>query len=270
MNNSPLISIITPIYNGEKYILETIQSVLSQTYENWEMIIVDNKSTDNSMETIKTICDERIRIISLEYNSGGPARPRNIGIENAEGEYIAFLDADDVWLPEKLEKQVSFMQETNANFTSCYCRLINASGDAVFLSKKSSFYYKLISKKTICDVIKHSFIITSSVLIKKDLLFKFSEEKSFRAVEDFDMWLRVLVIDTTKYKYQDERLIQYRLLENSASDRSNVLVQELKANIVLSNFIFQNPEYVWCYLKRQFMQLFRKTIENTLLTVFKK
>lgn len=103
MKNKPLISIITPIFNGEKYILETIQSVLDQTYTNWEMMIVDNKSTDNSIEVIKTVCDDRIKIIHLEYNSGGPARPRNVGLDNAKGEYIAFLDADDVWLPASLK-----------------------------------------------------------------------------------------------------------------------------------------------------------------------
>ena len=253
MNNSPLISIITPIYNGERYILETIQSVLSQTYENWEMIIVDNKSTDNSLETIKTICDERIRIISLEYNSGGPARPRNIGLDNAKGEYVAFLDADDVWLSEKLEMQVDFLKENNINFTSCYCSLINASSDVVFLSKKSSIYYKFVSKENICDVIKNSFIITSSVLIKKDLVLRFSEEKSYIAVEDFDMWLRVLVLNSAKYKYQDKKLVKYRVLENSASDRNNVLGQELKANIVLSHFVLEHQQFLLCYFHRIFL-----------------
>ena len=103
MKNEPLISIVTPMYNAEKLIGETIESVLNQTYQNWEWIVVDNCSTDKSRDLITAINDSRIKVISLEKNSGGPAHPRNVGIENAKGEYVALLDADDIWHNEKLE-----------------------------------------------------------------------------------------------------------------------------------------------------------------------
>ncbi|MCK5293953.1 MAG: glycosyltransferase family 2 protein, partial [Arcobacteraceae bacterium] len=89
MNSEKLVSVITPIYNGENYILETINSVINQTYKNWEIIIVDNCSTDNSRQIVESINDPRIKLIKLDYNSGGPARPRNRGLENSKGDYIA-------------------------------------------------------------------------------------------------------------------------------------------------------------------------------------
>lgn len=108
------ISIITPLYNGEKYIEKTILSVIKQTYNNWEMLIVDDCSGDNSPNIVKKYVeqDKRIKYIRLEKNSGA-AIARNKAIEIAEGEYIAFLDSDDLWKKEKLEKQINFMKENN-------------------------------------------------------------------------------------------------------------------------------------------------------------
>lgn len=112
-----LISIITPSYKSEKFIAQTLESVLSQSYQNWEMIIVDDVSPDNSNEIIEDYCkrDNRIKLIKLEKNSG-PAVARNRAIEEAKGRYIAFLDADDLWKPEKLEKQINFMKEKKLYF----------------------------------------------------------------------------------------------------------------------------------------------------------
>lgn len=264
MKNKPLISIITPIFNGEKYILETIQSVLNQTYTNWEMIIVDNKSTDNSIEVIKTVCDDRIKIIHLEYNSGGPARPRNVGLDNAKGEYIAFLDADDVWDKSKLKNQIFFLKENNIEFTSSDCILIDDVNDEIQLGFLSRIYSKFIKKKTLCDVIKNNFILTSSVLIKKTLLKHFNEDKKYIAVEDFDMWLYVLGSNENIYKYQNEKLILYRVLENSVSNRKNILNQELKSNLVLASFLLKHEEYLSSYLYRQFFHMIIKKIKRIL------
>lgn len=264
MNNKPLISIITPIFNGEKYILETIESVLNQTYTNWEMIIVDNKSTDDSIKTIKTICDERIMIISLDYNSGGPARPRNIGLDNAKGEYIAFLDADDVWAPNKLENQILFLKENNIEFTSSDCILIDDENNEIQLGLLSRIYSKFTKKKTLCDVMKNNFILTSSVLVKKSLLKKFNKEKKYIAVEDFDMWLDVLANNENIYKYQNEKLIQYRILEGSISNRKNALNQELKANLVLANFVLQHSQYTKCYIQHMMVHFLIKFLKKNL------
>ena len=117
-----LVSIITPSYNCAKFIGETINSVLAQTYQNWEMLIVDDCSTDNSEEVIKSFGDPRIKYLKNERNSGA-AISRNYALREAKGRWIAFLDSDDLWMPEKLERQIAFMEEGGYHF-SCTKRTI--------------------------------------------------------------------------------------------------------------------------------------------------
>ena len=114
---SELVSIITPCYNSEKFIEECITSVLNQSYQNWEMLIVDDNSSDNSSILIKSYSkqDDRIKPIFLNDNLG-PAMARNKAISIAKGKYIAFLDSDDIWLPKKLEIQINFMKKNNCSF----------------------------------------------------------------------------------------------------------------------------------------------------------
>ena len=106
------VSIITPLYNSEKYITEAIDSVLEQSYTNFELIIIDDCSQDNSVKAVKSYSDVRIRLICLKANKGAGIA-RNKGIHEATGRYIAFLDSDDVWLPNKLEKQVQFLRKNS-------------------------------------------------------------------------------------------------------------------------------------------------------------
>ncbi len=112
-----LVSIIMPSYNTAKFISQTIESVLAQTYTNWELIIVDDCSTDNTDEVVKSfLSDNRIKYIKNEKNSGA-AVSRNRALREAKGKWIAFLDSDDLWLPEKLEKQISFMRKNDYYFS---------------------------------------------------------------------------------------------------------------------------------------------------------
>lgn len=112
-----LVSIITPSYNTASYISETIESVLAQTYNNWEMIIVDDCSPDNTDEVVSLyLSDERIKYFKNEKNSGA-AVSRNRALREAKGRWIAFLDSDDLWMPDKLEKQIKFMAENNYSFS---------------------------------------------------------------------------------------------------------------------------------------------------------
>lgn len=251
-NNNQYITVIIPLFNAEKYIGETIESVIEQTYQNWEMIVVDDCSTDSSRTIVKEYenQDSRIKLVESESNFGGPSRPRNIGLENAKGEYIAFLDADDTWLPNKLEKQMLFLKQNKVEFTSSDCILIDEKNEKVQLGFLSRVYNSFTKKKTICDVIKNNFILTSSVLIRKTLLKEFNEDKRYVAVEDFDMWLYVLANHENIYKYQNEKLISYRIVETSISNRKNIFNQELKANFVLANFVLQQSQYAKCYIKR--------------------
>lgn len=129
--NKPLVSIITPCHNGERYLKECIETVKSQTYQNWEMLIVDDGSTDSSADIILTYSnnDSRIKYLKTGKASGSPAKPRNMGIDAAQGEYIAFLDCDDMWLPNKLERQLALFEDKHPVIVfSNYCK-INEKGE---------------------------------------------------------------------------------------------------------------------------------------------
>jgi glycosyltransferase involved in cell wall biosynthesis len=125
-----LVSIITPCFNAERYIAICIQSVSAQTYFNWEMLIVDDCSTDNSIPIISEYVkkDSRIKLFSTEGQSGSPVLPRNIGIQNARGRYIAFLDSDDVWLPKKLECQIELLNNKDTAVAFSYYEKISEDG----------------------------------------------------------------------------------------------------------------------------------------------
>lgn len=127
--NEPLVSVITPVFNSEKYLGSTIASVLNQTYRNWELWLINDCSTDNSFALMQSFSaqDKRIHAVSLDKNSG-PAVARNKGIENAGGRYIAFLDADDLWKPEKLAVQIAFMQENNFALSYSHYDVIDENG----------------------------------------------------------------------------------------------------------------------------------------------
>ena len=121
-----LVSIITPMYNSEKFIEATIKSVINQTYKDWEMIIVDDCSTDNSPNIVKPYVenDSRIKYIRVEFNQG-VSHARNLALKQASGQFIAFLDSDDIWNEKKLEKQINFMNDKGCAITFTSYELIN-------------------------------------------------------------------------------------------------------------------------------------------------
>ena len=135
------VSIIVPMYNAEKFIGKTIESVLSQTYKNWEMLIMNDVSTDNSFAVVSEFAkkDERIKIVNTEKNVG-VVKGRNYLIDLASGKYIAFLDADDIWKSEKLEKQLKFTVENNYGFTFSSYEIMRDSGNKVINVPKSLSY----------------------------------------------------------------------------------------------------------------------------------
>lgn len=124
MKNKGLVSIIMPLYNSEKYVSDSIKSVLNQTYPYWELIIVDDCSTDSSVEVVNSFNDGRIKLLHNDKNSGA-ALSRNYALREAKGKWIAFLDSDDVWLLTKLEEQLQFMDDNNYVFTYSDYRICN-------------------------------------------------------------------------------------------------------------------------------------------------
>lgn len=179
-----LVSIIMPAYNAEKYIAEAIESVLKQTYTNWELIIVNDCSTDATEQFAKKYQeqDERIKLRSLPENKG-VANARNIAIQNAVGRYIAFLDSDDIWLPEKLEKQLDFMKINNYVFTYHQYRHF-ASIDKV--GKIINIPLKLGYK----DALKGNSIGCLTVCLDKSKIKPFL--MPVQRHEDYITWLNVL------------------------------------------------------------------------------
>ena len=130
MNN--LVSIITPNFNSSKYIKDTIKSVLNQTYENWEWIITDDGSTDESAEYIKNLCIEDSRIKLFKQTNLGPAKARNNSIKNAKGQYLAFLDSDDIWFPEFLSTSIKKIADSEGFVFSSYKRCDEISLNEIY------------------------------------------------------------------------------------------------------------------------------------------
>ena len=183
---SVTVSIITPCYNAENTIEETIRSVLTQTFIDWELLIIDDCSTDNSAEIIKrhVANDSRIKYFKTDRCTGSPSLPRNIGINNAKGKYIAFLDADDIWLKDKLTKQITFMEENNIDFCYSDYEKINYSGI------RSNRFLKMPSKATYWDVIESCYIPCLTVVLRRSVIgsTRFKDVKK----EDWVFWLDIL------------------------------------------------------------------------------
>ena len=207
--SSPLVSIITPLFNSEKFISETIESVLSQTYKKWELIIVNDNSTDKSVEIInKFIEDERIKIIHLK-NNFGPAYTRNIGIENSIGEFIAFLDSDDLWLNNKLEVQLEFMQKNNLGFTFSKYNRINESGE--YIGSPKSF----ITNPTFDDLTFNCMIGCLTVILNRSITGKIRFPEIIKR-QDHGLWLKLYQKGINPVGINDV-LAKYRVRKKSVS-----------------------------------------------------
>lgn len=229
------ISIITPCFNAEQFIAQTIDSVLQQTYTNWEMILIDDCSEDKTVAIIKRYIQQNknIRLIQLEKNSGLPAVPRNIGIQEAKGKWIAFLDADDIWHPQKLQKQMEVANSQKVVFIVTkmkdFKKLSQINFNSVKNNKTRKITFGLERLKSI--------IPTSSVLIQKDFMLQepFPEDFKYKAVEDGYVWLRILKKVDYAIKLQDH-YVYYRVSENQISSskfsmlKSVFMIQKELAN----------------------------------------
>ena len=205
-----LVSIITPMYNSGKFIKYTIESVLNQTYDYWEMLIIDDCSTDNGPEIVKQYMekDSRIKYIRVETNQG-VSNARNIGLSQMQGKFIAFLDSDDIWEKNKLEKQISFMKKNNCVISFTSYELINEENkklDKVVRVPKS-VDYKTLLKGNILGCL--TVVIDRS---KLDFKIKMSGAKH----EDYVLWLSILKKGYLAYGI-DEVLAQYRKSATSLS-----------------------------------------------------
>lgn len=223
----PLVSIITPNYNCEKYISETIESVINQTYKNWEMIIVDDKSFDNSIEIINKYknIDSRIKLVKMERNVGA-AICRNKAIEVSSGKYLAFLDSDDLWMVNKLKKQISFMEKEKIDFT--YSRYLHMDENGKYLNVKIRIPKKIGYKK----MLFHCFTGCLTVVYNQEKTGKVYGPNISKS-NDYGLFLQVLKKCNQARGIQEEYGI-YRIRKNSISRNK---WSKLKPHLYLLNRI---------------------------------
>lgn len=196
------VSIVVPVYNAEKYIENTVKCVLSQTYDNWELILVDDGSKDKSVEIMKRMTDERIRV--LEFGEGGcAALARNMGIDAATGRYLAFLDADDLWHSDKLEKTLAYLQEKDSAFvfTSYEFGDENAVGTGKIVKVPDTLSYKQALSRTV--------IFTSTVMLDLQKLEKEMVKMPVVKSEDTATWWKILKSGVVAHGL-NENLVVYR------------------------------------------------------------
>lgn len=212
MNEEELVSIIVPVYDSEKFLTKTIDTVLSQSYNNWELIFVNDCSKDNGNKIIEEHMknEKRIKLINLEKNSGA-AVARNKGIEYSKGRYIAFLDADDLWKKDKLRKQLDFMSNNNYEFTFSDYEFADENGNKIgkIVSVPKEINYK--------QALKNTTIFTSTVIFDVEKLGKeLIMMPNVRRGQDTATWWKVLKTGITAHGI-NESLAIYRRSNNTLS-----------------------------------------------------
>lgn len=206
----PLVSIVTPVYNAAQYLAAMLESVQAQTWDSYEHLIIDDCSTDNSREIVRhyQYKDSKIKLLS-QVSNRGPSSARNRGISEARGSFIAFLDADDIWMPEKLERQMTvFRNHPEIGIVGTNLSVIDANGN--YLEKARNKYKPCWGKIDVAEYLLDRIpLATSSVMVRKKCLEKcgmFNESYSLN--EDFELWLRI--VQQYEVGVLDDVLISYR------------------------------------------------------------
>lgn len=248
--STQLVSIITPSYNSSLFIEDCIASVQKQTYSNWEMLIVDDASQDNSVEVIESISnkDSRVKLVVLNNNNGA-ANARNIALEKAKGKYIAFLDSDDLWKVNKLERQISFMKSNKLSFTFTSYQPISEDGEKQFSVIKAP------RKMSYHSYLKNTIIGCLTVVIDREKTGDF-RMPNIRSSHDMALWLDIMKRGFNAYGL-NENLAFYRLVSNSNTSKKWQAATEVwdvyrkveKLNVIYSSICFVG--YVFNALKKR-------------------
>lgn len=241
--DKPLISIVIPTYNHANFLKAAIESVIAQTYQNWQAIIVNNFSEDDTIQIINNFKDDRIKLINF-HNDGVIAASRNEGIRHSIGEYVAFLDSDDIWKPKKLAKCVA---ELNAGRdVVCHGELWTGIG-----TKQRVVMYGPPSRATYSKLLYHgNCISTSATIVRRSILVQlsgFDERPEFITAEDYDLWMRIAEI-TTKIAFVAEVLGEYR---RHGGNASNAVIRNTMAEIAVIEDHFSRQNRLFLTLCRQ-------------------
>lgn len=240
MNTSnPTVSVIMPVYNAERFLRQAVLSVRNQGFSNWELLMVEDKSNDGSAALARALAaeDNRIRLLCNEHNLG-VSETRNRGIREARGEWIALLDSDDLWMPDKLERQLELAYKTNADLIYCSYSLIDENGVSCcddFIVPEETDLYRMLER---------SVISCSTAMIRRKIMLEHPFHNDFTH-EDLVLWLDLLQTGC-KARGCREVLAAYRLSENSRSrnkwkaavGRWHIFRQHLKLPFLRSCTVF--------------------------------
>lgn len=249
MYTNNLVSIIMPAYNVEKYIKYSIESVINQTYNNWELIIVDDCSKDKTIDVINSFKDKRIKLIKNEKNEGA-ITSRNKALQSAKGEWIAFLDSDDIWYKDKLEKQLSFMLANNYSFSYTEYERIDDNGNNLNVLCSGP---KKVSKRIMYN---YDYLGCLTVMYNQKVVGLIQIDKRLDINNDYAIWLKA-VKKSNCYLLQ-ECLAKYRVRKGSLSNRN--IVRTIKSFYILYRISEERSVLISIVL----------TIRNTLFGLFKK
>lgn len=248
--NNLYFSVIIPSFNGIPYLKKSINSVLSQTYKMFEIIIIDNNSSDGSQDYIKSLKNSKIKLLSTD-NFGSIAKSRNIGIENARGNWISFLDSDDYWHPEKLKLVANKIMDEKPDIVSHDKYIVDTKDKIVITNKYNN---KLIKKNILKYLIsKRNLYSTSTISIRKKFLdinnLFFDERLVLATVEDYDLWIRS-TIKNAKVANIKTRLAYYRIHKNNASKnnikhiKAALFVKKKSLKYILENQLFNFKDLI--------------------------
>ena len=216
-NFLPLISIVIPTYNHSEYLIRALQSILNQTYKNWEAIVIDNHSTDETNKVMGRYIDQRIKYFKI-HNFGVIAKSRNKGILTAKGEWIAFLDSDDWWTPDKLKNCVDFFD----NHVDLIYHDLEISSIKQNIYKKKIIKTRQLKKPVLIDLLVNGNIISnSSVVVRKNIIQKIGmidESKELVGSEDYNTWLKISNL-TDQFIYLPKKLGYYFVHDQSISKK---------------------------------------------------
>lgn len=262
--SNPLVSVIVPAYNAERQIASALETVFGQTYSPTEIIVIDDGSFDNTADIIKQYQTKRTNVIYMYQENSGPSRARNAGIRKATGEYVAFLDADDSWTADKLEKQMVLFNtdaEIDIVFTDVrITRLRQGKIEQIVMFQNEGlntefFGHDYIVANPLEKLLKLNFIPTSSVVGKKACfngVFLFNENR--RYVEDWELWLAMSL--RYRFGYVNEPCVHKQEKGDGLSSNSvNMLLSRLD---VFENFLQRNIEYVYSQIPREVLSAYIK------------
>ena len=217
------VSVIIPTYNRPELLTKSINSVISQTFGDFELIVIDDCSPDNTPNVLGRFSDERMKVIRNSSNMG-IAAVRNIGVRGSKGEYIAFLDDDDEWLPDKLEKQLTVMEKGPGSTGCVYtgCMIIGADGsDAVRTS------VPVYRNRVLKELLLENFITTSTLLLRKSCFDRAGLfDERFPYGEDYDMWIRVA--EDFEFDFSPEPLTKYRVHQTTMTRNYTAVINGLE------------------------------------------